>query len=245
MPPTRSGRPPGWYNRPIAARVSDTVHERLRRDILEGRLAPGDPLPSERVLSEQLGVHRHGVREALKRLQQAGLVRISQGGATRVLDWRDAGGLEVLLDLAGDSSDAPPATLMRDVLEMRASIGVDAARRCAGRGSDDDRATVERLAAETAEAVGSASPARLDDLYAALWRAIVNGSGNVAYRLALNSLLTALDTYDAVATALRPSSADEVRALGAAIAARDEAGADAAARRLLERDASAAPELEG
>ena len=223
----------------MAARVSDTVHERLRRDILEGRLAPGDPLPSERNLAEQLGVHRHGVREALKRLQQAGLVRISQGGATRVLDWRDSGGLEVLLDLTGDSSDAPPGTLMRDVLEMRASIGVDAARRCAARASDGERASVERLAAQTAAAIG-AEPAQVDELYASLWRAIVVGSGNMAYRLALNSLLTALETYKAVAAALGPSVADDVRALGAAIAAREEEAADSAARRLLEPDAAAA-----
>ena len=236
---SRRGRRRGWYNRPVPVRVSDTVHERLRRDIVEGRLAPGDPLPSERALSEQLGVHRHGVREALKRLQQAGLVRISQGGATRVLDWRDSGGLEVLLDLTGDASEPPPHTLMRDVLEMRASIGVDAARRCAARASVDERATVERLADETANAIGS-DPLRLDDLYAALWRAIVVGSGNVAYRLALNSLMTALDAYEAVAAALRPRDGGDVRALGAAIAARDEPGADAAARRLLEPDVAAA-----
>src|SRR3954462_734358 len=109
-------------------RVSDRVHERLRRDILDGRLAPGDPVPSERVLAEELGVNRHAVREALKRLQQAGLVRISQGGATRVQDWRDAGGLDVLLDLV--EGDIPPE-LVRSVMEMRASIGLDAARRCA------------------------------------------------------------------------------------------------------------------
>ena len=79
--------------------ASGEVHRRLREQILSGELAPGDPIPSERALSEELGVNRHAVREALKRLQQAGLVRISQGGATRVLDWRDSAGLEVLLDL--------------------------------------------------------------------------------------------------------------------------------------------------
>ena len=219
-------------------RVSDTVHERLRRDILEGKLAPGDPLPSERTLSEQFGVHRHGVREALKRLQQAGLVRISQGGATRVLEWRDSGGLEVLLDLVGDSGAEPPAALMRDVLEMRASIGVDAARLCAERASSDDRANVERRAAETTEAIGAESP-RVDEPYAEMWRAIVIGSGNLAYRLALNSLIVALDSYEAVAIALRPSEAGEVRALGDAVAAGDASGAEDAARRLLEPDVTA------
>ena len=84
-----------------SGRVSERVHEHLRRDILEGRLAPGAAVPSERVLAADLQANRHAVREALKRLEQAGLVRISQGGPTRVLDWRDSGGLEVLLDLVG------------------------------------------------------------------------------------------------------------------------------------------------
>ena len=48
-----------------ANRVSDRVHERLRGQILDGTLAPGDPVPSERSLAEELGVTRHAVREAL------------------------------------------------------------------------------------------------------------------------------------------------------------------------------------
>ena len=67
-------------------------------------------MPSERTLAEELGVNRHAVREALKRLQQAGLIRIAQGGATRVLDWRQSGGLEVLLDLMNAAGGAAAAS---------------------------------------------------------------------------------------------------------------------------------------
>jgi GntR family transcriptional regulator, transcriptional repressor for pyruvate dehydrogenase complex len=226
---------------PVAARVSDKIHEALRGEILEGRLSPGDALPSERVLAERFGVNRHAVREALKRLQQASLVRISHGGPTRVLEWRDSGGLEVLLDLAGDSGDVPPAELMRSVLEMRASIGVDAARRCAARASAEERAAVNALARAVIDAIDAGDGARTDDAYAVLWRAIVVGSGNIAYRLALNSLLTALETYEPVAQALRPTDAEGLRELGESIAAGDVDAADGAARRLLERDVAAAP----
>src|SRR5207244_3420641 len=78
------------------------------------------------------GVNRHAVREAVKRLQQAGLVHVAQGGATRVLPWRESGGLELLADLP--IPDGPQgAAIVRGILEMRESIGVDAARRCATR----------------------------------------------------------------------------------------------------------------
>src|SRR3954469_14452335 len=162
-------------------RRSDLVHDRLRREILDGTLAPGDPVPSARALAEELQVNRHAVREALKRLQQAGLVRISQGGATRVQDWRDAGGLDLLLDLA-QAHDIPPE-LVRSVLEMRASIGIDAARRCAARADGAAREEIAVLARAAAEATG---PEETDARYAELWRAVVAGSANLAYRLALN-----------------------------------------------------------
>ncbi len=211
---------------------SEVVHDRLRGDILTGALAPGDAVPSERALAERLGVGRHAVREALKRLQQAGLVRISQGGATRVLDWRDGGGLEVLLDLL-EGSQVPPPELLRSVLEMRATIGVDAARRCAERADAATRAEVRRLAERTAAGAG------VDDAYAALWEAIVAGSGNVAYRLALHSLVEAVERRAELVERLRPRDAGGLRALGAAVAAGDADGAARAAGRLLERDVDA------
>jgi DNA-binding FadR family transcriptional regulator len=212
----------------MSPRRSDLVHDRLRRQILDGTLAPGDAVPSERVLAEELAVNRHAVREALKRLQQAGLVRISQGGATRVQDWRDAGGLDVLLDLA--TGDIPPE-LVRSVLEMRSSIGIDAARRCAERARAPAREEIGRLAAVTA-AAGTAR--ETDERYAELWRAIVAGSANLAYRLALNSLNAALDAHAEILDVVRPTDAGRITALGDAIAAADASGAVAAARVLLE-----------
>ena len=217
-------------------RISDRVHAELRADILAGALAPGDPVPSERKLADDLGVNRHAVREALKRLEQAGLVTISQGGATRVRDWRDSGGLEILLDLQAGTE--PPADLARSVLELRASVGVDAARRCAERADAAALARVEELAERAATAVGADDQA-VDDRYALLWREVVLGSGNLAYRLALNSLMGALAAYPEVAGVVRPAEPQRVRALGRAIAAADPAKAERAARALLEPDIDA------
>ena len=193
-------------------RISDRVHASLRADILAGTLAPGDALPSERRLAEDLGVNRHAVREALKRLEQAGSVTISQGGATRVRDWRDSGGLEILLDLQAGTE--PPADLARSVLELRASVGVDAARRCAERADAATLARVEELAERAAAAIGADDPA-VDDGYAALWREVVLGSGNLAYRLALNSLMAALAAYPEVAGVVRPGRPEEGPRAGA------------------------------
>ncbi|MEZ5075635.1 MAG: GntR family transcriptional regulator [Solirubrobacterales bacterium] len=215
-----------------APRASERVHEALRDQILAGTLAPGSAVPSERALAEQHGVHRQSVREALKRLEQAGLVQISHGGATRVLDWRDSGGLEVLADLTDAGGGTPPADLARSIIEMRASIGVDSARLCVERASDAELTEVDRIAGEAAAAVGGPTAA-LEERYAAMWRMVIVGSGNVAYRLAFNSLLRALPSWREMADAVRPDEAAAIRSFGAALRARDLEAAVAGASELL------------
>lgn len=58
-----------------ASTRSDTVHQRIRRAILEQALHPGTRLPEDRV-GEQFGVSRTIVRTALTRLEAEGLVEI-------------------------------------------------------------------------------------------------------------------------------------------------------------------------
>lgn len=67
--------------------ASDRVSEitlQLERMILSGDLAVGEYLPAERALSEQLGVSRSVVREALGRLTSLGLIESRHGSGTRV-----------------------------------------------------------------------------------------------------------------------------------------------------------------
>jgi GntR family transcriptional regulator, transcriptional repressor for pyruvate dehydrogenase complex len=212
--------------------LSSRIHATLRTDILAGRYEPGAALPSERLLSEQLGTNRHAVREALKRLQQAGLVRISQGGATRVRDWRREGGLDLLLALAGADDVPEELELPRATLEMRACVGEDAARLCARRASAALRAEL------VAHAAALAAQSNLDgrnEIYERLWALIVEGSANIAYRLALNTLLAGQRVlhFDASLVGGELRATDVIHALAAAIGDGDEAAARTRARQLL------------
>jgi DNA-binding FadR family transcriptional regulator len=220
-------------------RASDRVHERLRADVLSGAIAVGERIPSERALATEHGVNRHAVREALKRLEQAGLVSISQGGPTRVRDWTRTGGLELLLDLIAPSAQATPPELARGVLEMRASIGVDAARRCAGRADDLRRTDVLRAAHDAAAAAESGEVGAVVASYAALWEHVVLGADNLAYRLSLNSLALALAGHEDLLRRTLPTPADAaaIRRLGTAIHEGDPGAAADAARSLLDDDA--------
>ncbi len=69
----------------IAAKsVSDEIVEQVLSAILTGKLAPGDRLPPERALSQEFGVGRQALREALQKLQGMGLIRATKPQGTFV-----------------------------------------------------------------------------------------------------------------------------------------------------------------
>lgn len=82
---------------PLAQRVA----QRLEVAIREGRLRPGERLSSERVLSEQFGVSRPILREALQLLQERSLVITRRGRGSFVRD------------VATELGEAPPETWLR------------------------------------------------------------------------------------------------------------------------------------
>lgn len=217
--------------------VSDQLFSLLEERILNGVLPPGGALTAERELAAEFGVNRHAVREAVKRLQQARLVEVSQGGRTRVLDWRTSAGLDLVLQ-ASAGARVPPALagLQRDALEMRACIGADAARLCAERCSAEQAAEITAAAA----AFGRIGPdlAALGAADIAWWRLVVTGSGNLAYLLAFNSLVGGALPVGEVPPAHRADELLDVTAhlrLAELIAAGEAAAAERAARELLSR----------
>jgi GntR family transcriptional repressor for pyruvate dehydrogenase complex len=170
--------------------LADSVFEQLTAEIVSGRYPPGARFPAERELSEVLHVNRHVVREAVKRMQQIGLVAVVQGGRTTVLDFRRTAGLD-LLAIVGEHTEAGEALLplLSAALEMRAGIGVDLARLCAQRAGSDVRDELLEIAERLARASAGAELLSLDQHF---WQRILDGAGNLAYQLAFNSLIRAV-----------------------------------------------------
>ncbi|MDX1524137.1 MAG: FadR/GntR family transcriptional regulator [Anaerolineae bacterium] len=68
------------------SRLYEQIVDQIQNRIIEGRLRPGDKLPSERELAEQFDVSRTAVREAVKALHQKGLVEVRAGKGTFITD---------------------------------------------------------------------------------------------------------------------------------------------------------------
>ena len=67
-------------------KLSGAILDKLKRRIVQGKLRPGDEMPSERELMVQHGVGRPAIREAMQALSAMGLVSISHGERAKVLE---------------------------------------------------------------------------------------------------------------------------------------------------------------
>jgi DNA-binding FadR family transcriptional regulator len=216
--------------------VSDQLFARLRDQILTGRIAPGDPLPSERDLAADYGVNRHAVREAVKRLQQCRLIEVFHGGRTRALDWRRTAGLDLVVDVPGTLDAVSVPGVVHDALEMRACIGADAARLSAIRASKDQRSAIVASAAAYAKAGPDLDA--LSDADVDWWRLIIESCGNLAYLLSFNSLVDGAITMEQASPELRSAELQDAaahQALADRIANQDPESAERLARELLNR----------
>ena len=218
--------------------VPDEVFEQLAHEVMGGSLGPGEALPSERRLSELLGVSRPAVREALQRLSHAGLVEVRQGDTTTVRDFRRHAGLELLprlLVLAGSLDIGVARSLLEARLLLGPQVAGLAARRVAAapalgeRVGADLRAAVRRLA-------GSPDPVAKQVDALTFWDVVVDAGDNIAFRLMFNSLRAAYEpALEALATvmAAEVQQVETYSALADAIAAGDPDAATRAAQDLL------------
>ena len=110
--------------------ASEAARE-IKRFILSEGLRPGDPLPSESDLCEQLGVSRSSVREAIRTLQTLDIVEVQHGRGTFV------GGmsLQPLVETLAFRSVISPGDdfrALREVVDVRMSLDLNFAERIVG-----------------------------------------------------------------------------------------------------------------
>jgi len=67
------------FQRVVVEPAYKAVSAAIERAILEGSLPPGSALPTEQELSERFGVHRSTVREAIRQVEQEGLLQRREG----------------------------------------------------------------------------------------------------------------------------------------------------------------------
>ena len=121
-------------------RVAEEVADRIRTLILDGTFPQDQPLPSERVLTEQFGVSRGSIRDAFRMLETIGLIETRHGRGT------------FPRELTVDRLVAPLASMMTyqhdlqdELLDVRRMFEPAVARVAATRATEEDFADLQRI----------------------------------------------------------------------------------------------------
>ena len=116
--------------------VSEIV-DSLVASIREGRLLPGEKLPTEAEIMARFDVSRTVVREALSKLQASSLVETRHGIGTFVLQPHDAGNFKITAEDFATVDD------VISVLELRISLETEAAGLAAARRTPENLLALE------------------------------------------------------------------------------------------------------
>ena len=200
---------------PTPARAWRLVLERIERDLLDGVLAPGDRLSSERELATQLGVGRSSVREALRVLEVMGLIRTGTGSGPSsgaIIIATPQGGMSALLRLQVAAHGFPLDDVVRTRLVLETAVVTELATAPApAPATATTPAPVEPSAPPLAAARATLRAMDATDLTAAeflaldaqLHLALAEASGNTVIAAMMAGLRTSIESYvQAGATAL-------------------------------------------
>lgn len=209
--------------------LPDEIAQVIERRIATGELARGQRLPTEAELSEQFGVSRNVLREAMARLKRDGLIETRQGLGAFVsqtpanLTWRIG-----TADFSGENE-------LRYIFELRAEVETGAAALAAERRTEEQLTQIRRSLKE----MGAAITAGADgvDADATFHRAIAEASNNPYYRDFM--IFLAISVTQSIAVARKnsaqveqwtPTAQREHECICEAIAARDPEAARHAVR---------------
>jgi len=210
--------------------ATETLSQKITREIIgsiiQGHYRPGDLLPTEEELSEQLGVSRPVVREATKSVTMLGMLRSMQGRGTEVLPYENWNEFAPEVLEARRELQTVDGFLIH-LLELRRIIEVEAAALAAERANAEDIALIEPFITSMSE-VGS-DTSKFAALDVGFHDAVLAATRNGPLRSLLRSIEPTLLAARTMSLSQRPSGVErstrEHRAIFKAIRDRSPAAA--------------------
>jgi DNA-binding FadR family transcriptional regulator len=222
----RVGAPGGAARSRRPARYPTVVAEELAHEIIGGSVAPGAVLPAEPLLGDRFGFSRTVIREALKLLEERGLVRVEQGRGTTVQPrdaWNLLDPLVIRIALSYDTDLA----LLDNLMAVRRVLEREMARVAAARLTDEELAALSASLDQMEASYDDCERFRGFDL--AFHEIVMKASGNDVGQTIVRTIHMHAGTLRPLAAAQsRPElerTATEHRAIFEALAARDGAAA--------------------
>jgi GntR family transcriptional repressor for pyruvate dehydrogenase complex len=175
------------FQRVEQEKLAQSVVRQIELLILRGILRPGERLPSERDLSERLGVSRPSLREALGDLQLRGLLTSRAGAGVFVADVLGSAFSDALVQLFATHDEA-----VFDYIAFRRDMEGLAAERAARLASDIDLQVIDSIFRKMEQADKRRAPEDEAELDAGFHMAIIEASHNVVMLHMMRSMFQLL-----------------------------------------------------
>ncbi len=126
----------------VAPTIKELFIEKIEGMILSGELKPGDKLPSERELSEQMKISKSIVHLGLEALERMGFVEIFSRSGTFVADFAENGNLETLNAIIRYNGGKLDKHMIVSIVELRSAIEGTALVKLGSNHSEEDMASL-------------------------------------------------------------------------------------------------------
>ena len=136
----------------VAPTVKALFIQQIEGMILSGELRPGDRLPTERELADEMKISKTVVHEGLRELHRLGFLDIASRRGVTVADYAQTGSLETLTAIMDFHGGLPDGKTARSILQLRYYLEAPAMEELAARRSPSDIAALRALQRQAEEA---------------------------------------------------------------------------------------------
>lgn len=178
----------------LYVKIADAIHNYIRQNDLK----PGDRLPSERALSEQLKVGRHSVREALRVLENEGIIEVRIGCGTFISEsvHPDSFYLEVV------------RVNYQELLSIKTELEKYAIREAIKKATDEQLAHAEKILSDLEK--GWENGLFLSETDKSFHRFLISLSGNKMLMQMIDKMIESFEDYYKVLPKNEPRCLDTV-----------------------------------
>lgn len=167
-------------------RLSESVIDAIKKMIVEDGFQPGDKFHSENNLTQQLGVSRSSVREAIKMLEASGGVRVRQGKGIFINDLQNER-LQAFGSWLKENEQS-----IRDNFEVRMFIEPKAAGRAAENATKKDIRELTRACADFTHFAGEKNTEEVIQCDRLFHRLLAGATKNKTLHVLMKSMTTSL-----------------------------------------------------
>ena len=180
---------PMAFHEIVAPTVKELFVQQLEGMILSGELRPGDRLPTERELADEMKISKTVVHEGLRELHRLGFLDIASRRGITVADYAQNGSLETLRAIMDFHGGIPDRKTALSILQLRYYLEAPAMEELAARRDPADMAALRALQRQAGEAAARDVPSFAEALFR-YHRGVAFLSGNTITPLIFNAFTT-------------------------------------------------------